>query len=220
MNDSILNISEIFHSIQGEGARAGERCVFVRLQGCPLRCRWCDTPYALDLKRNENIMSAVEIIDRIRAYDCRQVMFTGGEPLSQPEIIPLMQQLCDDGCEVFLETAGNISLANIDKRIIKIVDMKCPGSAMDMFNNYANLALLQPKDELKFVIAGRDDYQWTKNLCKEHSLYNKIFTIHLSPVFGELEPSELIEWIIADNLPVRINLQIHKYIWHPDKRGV
>ncbi len=220
MNNAILNISEIFQSIQGEGSRAGERCVFVRLQGCPLRCRWCDTPYALDLKRIENKMSQNEIIEKIKACNCNQVMFTGGEPLSQPEIIPIMQRLCDKGFEVFLETAGNVSLANIDKRIIKIMDMKCPGSGMAKYNKYNNLALLGDDDELKFVVAGRSDYRWAKKLCDEYLLYNKKYTILFSPVFGELEPSKLTEWIIEDKLPVRLNIQIHKYIWGQEKRGV
>ncbi len=220
MSKVIINISEIFHSIQGEGSRAGERCVFVRLQGCPLRCRWCDTPYALDLKRIENKMTQDEIIDKIKTYNCNQVMFTGGEPLSQPEIIPIMQHLCDNGFEVFLETAGNVSIANIDKRIIKIMDMKCPASGMSKHNNYDNLALLGDDDELKFVVAGRDDYHWAKKLCDDYLLYDNKCTILFSPVFGELKPAELTEWIIEDNLPVRLNIQIHKYIWGQEKRGV
>lgn len=215
-----FNVSEIFYSIQGEGTRAGLPCVFVRLQGCRLRCSWCDTPYALEINQTETLMNGAEIIEKIKSYDCHFVEFTGGEPFEQAEIHQVMKHLVDLGFVLAVETSGYIDLAFADKRIIKILDVKCPGSGMSKKNKYENFEYLTKIDEVKFVIADRADYDFAKGICDKYSLGSKCDSILFSPVFGKLDNLQLAEWILADRLNVRMQVQMHKYIWHPDKRGV
>ncbi len=215
-----FNVSEIFYSIQGEGTRAGLPCIFVRLQGCRLRCSWCDTPYALELNQVETIMTGKKIIDQIKSINCNFVEFTGGEPLEQPEIKQIMNYLCDNNYEVAIETAGYIDLGDLDSRIIKIMDIKCPDSKMSKKNNYDNINYLTANDEVKFVISSLDDYVWAKDKVIEYKLNEKCKSVLFSPVFGKISNLELAELILADNLPVRFQLQFHKYIWEPNKRGV
>jgi len=215
-----FNVSEIFYSIQGEGTRAGLPCIFVRLQGCLLRCSWCDTPYALELNQAETMMTGQEIIDQIKSINCNFVEFTGGEPLEQPEIKQIMNYLCDNNYEVAIETAGYIDLGDLDSRIIKIMDIKCPDSKMHKKNNYDNINYLTDNDEVKFVISSINDYVWAKDKVIEYKLNEKCKSVLFSPVFGKISNLELAELILADNLPVRFQLQFHKYIWEPNKRGV
>lgn len=215
-----LNISEIFYSLQGEGSRAGLPCIFVRTQGCRLRCSWCDTAYALELKQSELMMSPNEIMNIIKSYKCRFVEFTGGEPLEQEGVYELMSHLCDEDYNVAVETSGYILLDKVDPRVIKILDIKCPGSGMHKKNNYDNISLLNLHDEVKFVIASREDYDFAKSVIIKYNLHQRVSNVLMSPAFYELETRQLAEWILADFLPVRMQVQMHKYIWHPDKRGV
>ncbi len=215
-----LNISEIFYSIQGEGTRSGLPCVFVRLQGCELRCSWCDTPYALDIKQIESIMNGAEIIDKIKSYDCNYILFTGGEPLFQKEVLPLLSYFCEEGYVVSIETNGHQSIREVDRRAIKILDLKCPASGMSKYNDYSNLEYLLPHDEVKFVITDRNDYDFARDIISRYNLVEKVDSILLSPVFNALSNSDLAGWILSDKLKVRLQLQIHKYIWEPNKRGV
>jgi len=215
-----FHVSEIFYSIQGEGTRAGMPCVFVRLQGCKLRCSWCDTPYALDHRRGGTWMSGEEILEQVRRYGCRFVEFTGGEPLEQWGSFELMRLLCDEGYLVAVETGGHVDIEPLDPRIICILDVKCPASRMTPLNRYRNLELLRPHDEVKFVIADRTDYEWAWGIAKQYRLPERVAAVLLSPAFGLLEPKTLAEWILQDRLPVRLQLQLHKYIWDPSQRGV
>lgn len=214
------NVSEVFTSIQGEGSRAGLPCVFIRLQGCELRCKWCDTPYALDLKERATIMSGEDLLNKIYSSGIKFVTITGGEPLNQKAILPFMAFLCDKEYTVALETNGHMDISEVDKRVIKIMDLKCPGSGMEKFNNYKNIEYLGDKDEIKFVILDKNDYNWAKEKIREYDLENKVGTILFSPVWGELEAKYLAEWILKDSLRVRLNLQIHKFIWGENVRGV
>lgn len=215
-----FNVSEVFTSIQGEGSRAGFPNVFIRLQGCELRCKWCDTPYALDLKERATMLSGEDLLNKIYSSGIKFVTITGGEPLNQKAILPFMSFLCDKDYTVVLETNGHLDIAEVDRRVVKVMDLKCPGSGMEKFNNYRNLEALEQKDEIKFVILDRNDYEWAKAKIKEYDLNKKVGTILFSPVWGKLEPKYLSEWILKDALPVRLNLQIHKYIWGPETRGV
>jgi len=220
MNDLKFNISEIFFSIQGEGTRAGLPCVFVRLQGCRLRCSWCDTPYALEIKQIENIMTYSEILDKIYSYDCKFVEFTGGEPFEQADIHEIMKYLCDQGFTVAVETSGYIDVSDIDSRIIKILDIKCPDSGMSKKNNFKNINNIRPTDEIKFVIASKSDFDYALNIIKENNLVNRTAAVLMSPVFGKMNNIELAEWVLGTKLSIRLQLQMHKYIWEPNKRGV
>lgn len=215
-----FNVSEVFTSIQGEGSRAGFPSVFIRLQGCELRCKWCDTPYALDLKERATMLSGEDLLNKIYSSGIKFVTITGGEPLNQKAILPFMSFLCDKDYTVVLETNGHLDIAEVDRRVVKVMDLKCPGSGMEKFNNYRNLEALEQKDEIKFVILDRNDYEWAKAKIKEYDLNKKVGTILFSPVWGKLEPKYLSEWILKDALPVRLNLQIHKFIWGPETRGV
>jgi 7-carboxy-7-deazaguanine synthase len=212
----LLKVNEIFYSIQGEGSKAGLPCVFIRLTYCNLRCSYCDTEYAF---YEGSDMSIEEIIQEISKYDCDLVEVTGGEPLVQMESLDLMKQLCDKGYSVMLETGGSLPIINIDKRVKIIIDFKCPTSKMMKKNDYNNINFLKPIDEVKFVIGNREDYEWTKNLIKKYDLTSKC-EILFSTVFGSLENRELVEWILKDNLKVRFQTQLHKYIWEPDRKGV
>jgi 7-carboxy-7-deazaguanine synthase len=218
--DVLFNISEIFYSIQGEGTRAGMPCVFIRMQGCRLRCVWCDTKYALELGKKENEMSGYDIIQEVELYQCKFIEFTGGEPLEQPEIKPLMTYFCDNGFTVAIETSGYIDISDIDKRVIKILDIKCPGSKMDKKNRYENLNFLENHDEVKFVITDRIDYEFAKFIIEKYELTYRTSALLFAPVFDRIDYKELAEWILQDKLNVRMQLQLHKYIWEPNMRGV
>lgn len=211
-----LRIHEIFHSIQGESSFAGQPCVFVRLTGCQMRCVWCDTEYAF---HGGAWMSLADILDRVAAFGCPLAEVTGGEPLLQPAVHPLMTALCDRGFQVLLETGGGLDISTVDARVRRIVDVKCPGSGEAPNNRWENLALLRETDEVKFVIANRADYDWALARIAEHGLAGRC-PIHLSPVWGALEPAELATWMLADRVPARLGLQLHKVLWGPDARGV
>jgi 7-carboxy-7-deazaguanine synthase len=211
-----LQVSEIFYSVQGESTYAGRPCVFVRLTGCNLRCRWCDTAYAF---YDGETLTVEQVLERVRAYKCPLVEITGGEPLLQGEVHSLIDRLLLEGYEVLVETGGSLDVGRLDPRVIKILDLKAPGSGMDRLNNLDNLQYLDRKDQVKFVVADRRDYEWAKQIMAEHALAEKAQVL-LSPVFGELHPRELAEWILADRLPVRLQIQLHKYLWDPNQRGV
>ena len=212
----MVKVTEIFHSIQGESTYAGRPCVFVRLTGCPLRCTWCDTAYAFYGGRD---LTIDDIVNQVRAFACDLVEVTGGEPLSQPASLPLLTRLCDEGFEVLVETSGAIDTIGVDRRVHVILDVKCPGSGMTDRMCWSNLDRLAPQDEVKFVIKDRVDYEWAREVLHRHELPGRC-TVLMSPVFGEVEVRYLAEWILADKLPVRFQLQMHKFIWAPDMRGV
>jgi len=215
-----LNISEIFYSIQGEGSRAGLPCVFIRLQGCNLRCSWCDTPYALEIKQQEKLMSFGEIISEVEQYKCNFIEFTGGEPLQQPDVIELINYFSSLGKIVAIETNGYYSFSNLDQRVIKIMDIKCPGSRMQKFNNFQNIKYLTKNDEIKFVVLDRLDFDFALEIINKYNLENVVGTILFSPVFGKCHPADLADWILSTRKSYRLQLQMHKFIWHPDTRGV
>jgi len=212
-----LRINEIFHSIQGESTWAGRPCVFVRLTGCNLRCVWCDTEYAF---REGRQMPVAEIIERVRAYGCDLVEVTGGEPMLQKGIYALFDGLLDARLTVMLETSGESDLSRVDPRVIKIMDLKCPGSGESERNRWSNLDALTARDEVKFVLADRRDYEWAREEICSRRIGERVNAVLMSPAFGLLEPQKLAEWILADRLPVRMQLQMHKHIWPPDTRGV
>jgi 7-carboxy-7-deazaguanine synthase len=211
-----LVINEVFHSIQGESSFAGMPCVFVRLTYCNIRCTWCDSEYSFYEGKE---MSLDEVMAAVASHGCRRVEVTGGEPLFQPGVHPLMRRLCDAGYEVLLETGGSLDIAPVDPRVRRIVDFKCPSSGMEKKNLWANAGALTLRDEVKFVIGDRQDYEWSKEKISRHGLAAKC-PVLMSVVFGKLEPVTLSEWILQDRLDVRFQLQMHKYIWHPEKRGV
>jgi 7-carboxy-7-deazaguanine synthase len=211
-----MKINEIFRSIQGESSFAGRPCAFVRLAECNLRCVWCDTAYAF---HEGTEMSLSEVIERVRAFGLPLVEVTGGEPLLQEEVYPLMSRLADLGHTVLLETSGSVSIARVDPRVVRIVDIKCPGSGEAGRNVWENLDLLRPPDEVKFVVAGRGDYEWARDLIRGRALDRRAALL-VSPVHGEVDPEELSTWILEDRLPVRLQLQIHKFIYGADRRGV
>lgn len=215
-----LNISEIFSSIQGESTFAGLPCVFIRLQGCNLRCNWCDTPYALDSEQNKNMRFINSIINEVKSYDFNYVCITGGEPLAQKNVNILIDALIKGNYLVSLETNGSYSLENVNKKVVKIVDFKTPSSKMLKFNDFNNINFLTKKDEIKFVIADYDDFIWSMEKINKFDLLAKVNSVLMSAVFDRLEPSELAEWILNNNSSVRLQLQLHKYIWSADKRGV
>ncbi|HZS94739.1 MAG TPA: 7-carboxy-7-deazaguanine synthase QueE [Chloroflexota bacterium] len=212
----MLRVTEIFQSIQGESTHAGRPCAFVRLTGCPLRCVWCDTAYAF---YGGVEMSLDEVLAKVAAFGCRLVEVTGGEPLHQPEAYALIERLCAEGYDVLLETSGAIDISPVDKRAHVILDIKCPGSGMMERMCWANVARLTAKDEAKFVLKDRADYEWAKAILRRYELADRC-PVLFSPVFGELDLRQLAEWILADRLPVRFQIQLHKYIWAPDMRGV
>jgi len=211
-----MRITEIFHSIQGESSHAGRPCVFVRLTGCPLRCTWCDTDYAF---YGGEEFSADQVLERVASFGCRLVEVTGGEPLAQPEAPHLITKLCEAGYKVLIETSGAIDIATVDRRAHVILDVKCPGSGMTDRMHWPNLDKLTQQDEAKFVIADRQDYDWARDVIARYELTQRC-SVLISPVFGSLELRQLAEWVLADRLPVRFQLQIHKFIWAPDMRGV
>jgi len=211
-----LRINEIFYSIQGESTWAGSPCVFVRLTYCNLRCRWCDTEYSFF---EGNWRSFDDIIGEVKSYGCKLVEVTGGEPLVQENVLPFMQRLCDEGFTVLLETGGHMDLSAVDERVGRIVDVKCPGSGESEKMHWPNLQNLRPADQVKFVIADRSDFDYALNVINTYDLATRT-TVLLSPVFGELQPVELAQWILETKLPLRMQLQMHKFIWEPDTRGV
>lgn len=212
-----LNITEIFHSVQGETTFAGLPTTFIRLSACNLRCTWCDTTYSFTKGAPMTIES---IVAEVETNGSRHVCVTGGEPLLQNEVIPLMKILCAKGYTVSLETGGSLSIENVPDDVHNVLDIKCPGSGMDSKNYWPNIGLLKPKDEVKFVVLDRTDYDYAKEIIQKYRLDTKVNSVLLSPVHGVLCPQQLVTWILQDNLPVRLNLQIHKIIWTPTTRGV
>jgi len=210
-----LKVNEIFYSLQGESTRAGLPCVLVRLTGCHLRCRWCDSEYSF---YEGEWMSRADVLARVASFGCPLVELTGGEPLLQPGALPLLRDLCDAGYEVLLETSGAVDITPVDPRVRRIVDVKCPGSGEVDRNHWPNLDALRPTDELKLVLAGEADYQWARELVLGRELHRRC-AVHFSPVAGELDPTTLAEWVLRDRLPVRLQLQLHKLLWG-SARGV
>jgi len=213
----MLTINEIFHSVQGESTYAGRPCVFVRLTACDLRCSWCDTPYAFHEGRKRSLE---DVLREVEGYECPLVEVTGGEPLLQEAVYPLMESLVEMGKTVLLETGGHRSTSRVPVDVVTILDVKCPGSGESHRNCWENLANVRAHDEVKFVVKDRADYEYARNVIDEHALPGRVAAIHFSPVHDVLDPKTLSEWVLADRLPVRVQLQLHKYIWSPDTRGV
>ena len=211
-----LIINEIFHSIQGESSHMGCPCVFVRLTYCNIRCSYCDTAYAFYEGRE---MTIAEVMEIVQSYQCKLVEITGGEPLFQTNVHELMKQLCDQGFEVLIETGGSLDISHIDSRVKRIIDFKCPSSNMTKMNFWDNVSHLKAGDEVKFVIGNREDYEWSKQMILDHQI-NQRCSILMAVVFNGLEPVRLAEWILEDKLNVRFQLQMHKYIWSPETKGV
>ncbi len=213
----MLTINEIFHSIQGESTFAGQPCVFVRLTACDLRCRWCDTPYAFHEGRK---VSLDEVVATVMAYACPLVEITGGEPLLQEDVYPLMDRLVGAGRTVLLETGGHRPLDRVPPDVVRIVDVKCPGSGEAERMAWENLASLRPADQVKFVVQDRADYLYARDVLQRYDLASRCAAVLFSPVHGVLAPRELAAWVLEDALPVRVQLQAHKYIWDAETRGV
>jgi 7-carboxy-7-deazaguanine synthase len=213
----MLTVNEIFYSIQGESTRAGRPCVFVRLTACDLRCSWCDTEYAFFEGRK---MSVDEVIAEVDRHGCSLVEITGGEPLLQEDVYSLMDRLLAGGRTVLLETGGHRPITRVPEAVHKIVDVKCPGSGEADKNDWDNLTRLGPADEVKFVVRDRADYEFARDVIARHDLPARAAAVLVSPVHGVLDPKTLSEWILADRLPARLQLQLHKYIWDPATRGV
>lgn len=210
-------VTEIFKSIQGESTFAGLPCVFVRLTGCNLRCHWCDTAYAF---QGGNKMSPEEVFQRVEKLGGRLVEFTGGEPLLQAEVVLLTAQLLSLGRQVLIETSGERFVGDLPRPVVKIVDVKCPGSGESDKFCFDNFDVLERKDQIKFVILDEADYHYAREFFDRHSVRSRVDEVVFSPVFGQLAPRELAEWILRDGLEVRLGLQLHKFIWEPDARGV
>jgi len=215
--EDTLVIHEIYASIQGESTFAGLPCAFVRTTGCNLRCVWCDTPQAFQggtrMKREDVLARALELGTPL-------VELTGGEPLLQPGVLPLMRELCDAGKTVLVETSGEADVSQVDPRVHKVMDLKCPGSGESHRNRWENLEHIGPRDEIKFVLADRADYEWMRDVLRERRLPERTPNLLASTVFGKLAPRDLVAWVLADKLPVRVQLQMHKYVWPPDATGV
>jgi 7-carboxy-7-deazaguanine synthase len=210
-------ITEIFKSIQGESTYAGLPCLFVRLTGCNLRCHWCDTAYAFNGGQK---MSVAEVLARVRQLGGKLVELTGGEPLLQQEVYPLTDHLLAEGYRVLVETSGERNLAQLPRQVVKVVDVKCPGSGEEGKFCFDNLAWLERKDQIKFVILNEGDYRYARAFLAEHNLHRHVDEVIFSPVFAQLAPRNLAAWILRDGLEVRMGLQLHKFIWEPDARGV
>lgn len=207
---SQLRITEIFHSLQGESVTVGLPTVFVRLTGCPLRCQYCDTAYAFS---GGEVVEIDDILKQIAAYNCTHVCVTGGEPLAQPGCIPLLTKLCDRGHFVSIETSGARDISAIDKRVMIVMDLKTPDSLEADKNLFSNLEYLKASDQIKFVLCSRQDYEWARSIIKEYSLASRVQLL-FSPSWNQLSPTDLANWIIEDNLPVRFQLQLHKILWN------
>ena len=212
----MIKINEIYLSVQGESTYTGLPCIFIRLTGCNLRCSWCDTAYAFHEGKN---MSIDEILQKVANFGIHLVEITGGEPLMQDNVYILMRRLIESGYKVMLETGGSISLERVPKEVIKIMDLKCPGSGEQEKNNLDNLKLLVPHDEVKFVILDKKDYEWSRDIIKRYKI-NETARILMSPVFDKLELKEIVKWILKDRLPVRLQTQLHKIIWDKNTIGV
>lgn len=212
-----LNVNEIYESIQGESSWAGLRCVFVRLTACDLRCTYCDTEYAFYKGTRRAVQ---EIFDEVMALDCPLIEMTGGEPLLQRNVLPLMTMFCDEEKTVLIETSGAHDISKIDARVHRIMDLKTPSSGECARNLFANVEHLTRDDEVKFVIGSREDYEWSREQVRKFDLAGRVGSVLFSPVFGEIEPVEIVDWIVADKLPVRFQLQMHKFIWDPMAKGV
>ena len=212
----MIKINEIYVSVQGESTHTGLPCIFIRLTGCNLRCSWCDTAYAFHEGKN---MSIDEILQKVENFGIHLVEITGGEPLMQDNVYTLMRRLIEKGYKVMLETGGSISLERVPKDVIKIMDLKCPGSGEQEKNNLDNLKLLVPHDEVKFVILDKKDYEWSRDIIKRYKI-NETAHILISPVFDKLELKEIVKWILEDRLPVRLQTQLHKIIWDKNTIGV
>ena len=217
MEEHVLTINEIFHSIQGESTHTGRPCVFVRLTACDLRCSWCDTPYAFSEGRRMSLDDVVAEVDR---YPCGLVEITGGEPLLQREVYPLMERLLQTGRTVMVETGGHMPLDRVPAAVIKIVDLKCPGSGESHRNRWENLDLLAAQDEVKFVIGDRADYEFARDVVEQRQLSGRVAAVLFSPVHGVLDPKDLAAWMLAAGAPARLQLQSHKYIGGAHVRGV
>jgi 7-carboxy-7-deazaguanine synthase len=213
----MLTVNEIFHSIQGESTYSGRPCVFVRLTACDLRCVWCDSPYAFHEGRK---MSVDEVVAAVLGFDCALVEMTGGEPLLQKDVYPLMARLHDAGAQVLIETGGHRSIEHVPDWATVVMDVKCPGSGEAAKHDAGNFARLRPHDEVKFVVRDRTDYDYARDVVARERLATRVAAVLVSPVHGVLEPKALAEWVLADRLPVRVQLQTHKYIWGADVRGV
>ena len=211
-----LKINEIYYSLQGESTHSGCPCIFIRLTYCNLRCSYCDTEYAFYDGKD---MEITDIMSEIKRWDCNLVEVTGGEPLFQDECIDLLNELVNSNYEVMLETGGSLSISDVPKKVVKIVDFKCPSSGMVKKNLWSIVDDLQAHDEVKFVIGNREDFDWAKDRITAYSL-DKTCTLLFSPTFGEIDPQQIVEWILAENLPVRMQLQMHKMIWSPEEKGV
>ena len=215
--ERMLTINEIFYSIQGEATRAGEPCVFVRLTACDLRCTWCDTTYSFHEGRKRSVD---DVMAEVSSHGCRLVEITGGEPLLQEEVYTLMDQLMANGYTVMLETGGHRSIARVPRAVIKIMDVKCPASGEASKTHWENVALLSAHDEVKFVVQDRIDYEFARDVIARHDLPSRVSAVLMSPVHGVLHPRVLSEWMLADHLPARLQLQLHKFIWPATMRGV
>ncbi|MCB9228612.1 MAG: radical SAM protein [Deltaproteobacteria bacterium] len=216
MNHEQLQISEIYDSIQGESSWAGWPCTFIRLTGCPLRCRWCDTAHAF---KGGETLSVSEILDRVRALSPRLVELTGGEPLAQEGVLPLMHALASDGYELLMETGGSLSLKQVPDFVNVVMDLKCPDSGMSEHNCYDNIRYLKKTDEVKFVIASEQDFLWAFDKVREYKL-SSLCKVLMSPAWGLVSPEDLVRWMLESGVQAKLNLQLHKFIWHPRKKGV
>lgn len=212
-----MQVTEIFHSIQGESTYAGLPCTFVRLTGCNLRCVWCDTEYAF---HGGERMTVDQVLEKVRAFGGRLVEVTGGEPLLQKEVYPLMERLLEAGYRVLLETSGERSIAQVPREVVKVVDVKCPDSGEGGTFELANLGCLAPHDQIKFVIASRRDYEFARDFTRLHDLTRRTAAVIFSPVHGHMDLQQFAEWILGDGLDVRFGCQLHKLIWGPEARGV
>jgi 7-carboxy-7-deazaguanine synthase len=214
----MLRVTEIFRSIQGESTHAGRPCTFVRLTGCPMRCVWCDSEYTFTGGEHYSIE---QVLARVDAFGCRLVEVTGGEPLAQKQSIDLIHKLCEEGYEVLVEAGNYVSTAGLDERAKIILDVKCPGSGEEPRNDWSNLDRIRvDHDEIKFVIANRDDWEYAQQVINKHELQTRAKAVLISPVWGQIDLQELAEWISSSGLNVRMQLQLHKYIWGPEVRGV
>ena len=213
----MLTINEIFYSIQGESTYAGRPCVLVRLTACDLRCSWCDTEYAFHEGRKQSLDDVLAEVDRL---GCSLVEVTGGEPLLQEAVYPLMRSLLERGNTVLLETGGHRSTADVPEAVVTILDVKCPGSGEAHRNDWSNLERLRPHDEVKFVVTNREDYEFARDVITKYRLGPRAAAVHLSPAHGVMDLRRLSEWMLADRLPARVQVQLHKYIWDPGERGV
>lgn len=214
----MLRVTEIFHSIQGESTHAGRRCTFVRLTGCPMRCTWCDSEYTFTGGEH---LAIDDVMRQVREFGCRLVELTGGEPLAQREAFDLVTTLCDEGYEVLIETGGYVSTEGVDKRAKIILDVKCPGSGEAERNHWPNLARLRPdRDEVKFVVADRADWDFARKIIEDYELESRANSVLISPAWGQIDLEELANWVVSSGMNLRMQLQMHKYIWGPDVHGV